>query len=224
MKIPLEIRKKYLTKADPEAEFFLDYFEETPSFGSYKVLEVGGNDNNLPIILAESGFMTIDSVDLMEPSWKNLRKGVNPYYVVGDFIEKKDEYWPNRSVDVIYSVSAIEHFGLGTYNKENYRPYHDVIAMRYIYDLLKPGGVAYITTPFAGKFVELRPHWRTYDYEAVMNRLVQDFNVELFETRVVEWNLPDCGKKPSAGYVAKLTRGEPYVSCLLKLRKEKKDG
>lgn len=221
MKIPLEIRQKYLLRKDPEAEFFLDLFDEELKRDSLlpkQVLEVGANDNYLASMFKAVGY-DISSVDLMPYTFIDVK---HPHYV-GDFCEFGVEFWQGERFDIIYSISAIEHFGLGTYNKENYRPYHDVLAMRYIYDLLKPDGVAYVAVPFAGKFVELRPHWRTYDYEALTQRIVQDFNVELFETRVVEWNLPECGQRPSAGFVAKLTKGEPYVSCLLKLRKGKKN-
>jgi SAM-dependent methyltransferase len=230
MKIPLEIRQKYLTKKDPEAEFFLDYFAEDPN-DSPRVLEVGANDNKLATMLIKSNFEVV-STDLKEYEGKENNNFWEHLHFVGDFCDQK---WFKESLkieclgylqpfDLIYSVSAIEHFGLGAYGEGFYKPYYDVIACRYIYDLLKPGGVAYISVPYGGRFVEYGNHWRVYSDSELRGRIVQDFKVEWTRFRVVEWNLPNCGQEPSQSYIQSLVNGEPYVSVLLKLRKGKTNG
>lgn len=229
MKIPPEIRKKFLLKQDPEAEFFLDFFDEKAGL---RALEVGANDNHLAVMLVECGF-PVHGVDLMKYSmpygyWNEKSGGAWYTHWIGDFCKqaefaedfKKQRGW-SGGFDLIYSISAIEHFGLNTYGEGTYKPYYDVIAMRYIYDLLAPGGVVYISVPIGGRYVQYGNHWRVYSLEAIHTRLMQDFEQEWIRMRIVEWDHPKCGETPDQSYIQSLVNGEPYVSCLMKLRKPK---
>lgn len=212
MRIPSQLWAEYRTK-DPEAALFLDFFDEEPGG---MLLEVGAQHNNVASMLASQGYRVI-GVDL-RPSDQN------PGYVhvTGDFCAIC-HVW-NGLFDIAVSISAIEHFGLNTYGEGKTREYYDVVAMRRIYDMLKPGGVAYITMPFGGKFVEVKPHWRVYDFGALMDRIVQDFQIELFSFRVaeafrfgtVEYKMGDAIPMEHVLYN---TQGFPGVSCILKLRK-----
>ena len=142
-------------------------------------------------------------------------------------INKDPVFLPNKNIgtfDAAVIVSAIEHFGLNTYGEGKIHEYYDVIAMRYIYDLLKPGGTCYLTTPFGGKFVVHKPHWRVYDWANLLERIVQDFRTEVFNLGVCEditinGNVFPVGSPISMNEAILNTIGLPHISCYLRLRK-----
>lgn len=216
MRLPDHIIKEY-TISDPEASLFFSLFDEPP--GS-KVLEIGSQHSPIASMMAKAGFQ-VTGVDLrgcdQEPIYQHIQS---------DFCALPVSFLRENlgTFDCAVTVSAIEHFGLNTYGEGVNREYYDVMAMRYIYDLLKPGGVCYITLPFGGKFVTVGPHWRVYDWAAFCDRIANDFIIEYFNLGVCE----ECtinGKTFAVGDPIMLneavfnTGGLPNISCFAKLRK-----
>lgn len=182
-RIPDAVIAKY-PLTDVDTGLLLANFDELP--GS-RVLEVGAHDEPVANILAESGYQVI-GIDLREYGpWQDvgtLGQDIiakpNYEYLRADFCDLPSAFiakWLGK-IDAVVSLSAIEHFGLGTYGEGSNHPYYDVIAMRLIWRLLREGGTAYVTVPFGSKFKTCGSHWRVYDTEAMRNRIVQDFVVE----------------------------------------------
>lgn len=216
MRIIESVRQEYKI-FDPEADLFFRDFDEPINA---KILEIGSQHSPLASILTKSGF-NVTGVDLrdcdQEPIYNHIKS---------DFCRMPVEWMRENygTFDSAVCISAIEHFGLNTYEEGRTHEYYDVLAMRYIYDLLKPGGSCYITTPFGGKYVEYKPHWRVYDWASLLERIVQDFHTEIFSIGVCEkisingltFNVGD----PITINEAILnTKGLPHISCFLKLRK-----
>src|SRR5205085_663193 len=74
-------------------------------------------------------------------------------------------------------TSAIEHFGLCVYGQQEYVENYDKQAMSWIYHLLKPNGLCYITVPY-GKELRDDGHWRVYNKAAIQDRFIGKFLVE----------------------------------------------
>lgn len=218
--VPSDIRDTY-GRFDPEAAFFLDWFDEPA--GS-RVLEVGSHDAPLAAMLAASGFR-VTGVDLREYDGPDGRRHE---HVVGDFCDLPDEFWRKRrgTYDSAVAVSSLEHFGLGvqTYGDCPRSALYDAIAVRCVWDALKRGGSFYAMVPFGGRFVEHGEHWRVYDWAAVLDRIVQTFRVEWIKLAIVEaFKLFDADR-PVGGDVTmmdvfNIVEGQPYVAIFLKMRK-----
>jgi SAM-dependent methyltransferase len=179
MKISQKVYDKYGCNVsdcdafDMDSYAFLSNFD-APEGGS--VLAVGCHDEATANILSESGFKVV-GVDLREYDPK--LPACNYEYIRGDFCDPELTFgkFEETKFDAFVSLSAIEHFGYGTYQEGRIHRYYDIIAMRKAWDLLKVGGVAYITVPFGAHFAELAPDWRVYDLCAVEERLIQDFTL-----------------------------------------------
>jgi len=135
------------------------------------VLEVGANDEYAANILTDNGYNVL-GVDLLP---HKLKEKCNYTRKVIDFCGADLE----RCFDCIFSLSAIEHFGLTTYgDKENDLPYYDVVAMHKMYSMLNHGGTCYITVPYGKYHLTHGVHWRVYNKESLRSRIVQKFKVE----------------------------------------------
>lgn len=219
MKIPQEIRDRYRRPGtvDVDLEIFLAEFDE-PDGSS--VLVLGAHDEPSTSMLADSR-MVVTSVDLRE--YDQTPPRYNHRHIIGDFLTKPWAQWFNCFV----SLSTVEHIGMGTYGDRRHR-YGDVIAMRYAYDLLKPGGRAYITVPFGGEFKEIANHWRVYDLQSARERLVQDFELQqlscaVAESVFVEHQKIDPGEPFRLDLILGNRIGLPNVSALLVLKKPEKE-
>ena len=181
-----------------------------------KVLEVGAWSENLGLQLALKGF-DVTGVDLHPydgPPHANYR------HIVGDFCRLDLEEY-----DIVVSTSAIEHFGLGTYDRhqEVIRDVHDLdydqVAMRKVFEVLRPGGVCYVTVPF-GKSFRSNSDWRVYNPDTI-GRIIQRFEVETTDYFLSaalperKWNL---GKKLTKEEVLTVD-GIPNSTVGLKLRR-----
>jgi SAM-dependent methyltransferase len=216
MRIPDSIRQEYKT-FDPESDLFFEEFDEKA--GS-KILEIGSQHSPVASMLSKSGF-NVTGVDLRDSDQE-----VNYTHITSDFCQLPISFYRENigTFDVAVSISAIEHFGLNTYGEGKERCFYDVTAMRYIYDFLKPGGVCYLTVPFGGKFVEVKPHWRVYDWGSFNDRLAQSFFVEKFHLGVCEkidinGVTMNSGQRISIEAAMLNTYGYPNISCFAKLRK-----
>ncbi len=178
MIIPEEIRRKWGC-SDLDVALFLDHFDEPE--GS-RILVVGAKEESTCDMLAECGF-EVTGIDLREPD----SQPENWNYIRRDFCELDRHSFTSRlgagtffePFDVFVAISAIEHFGLGTYSEGTRHRYYDVIAMRKAWELLHVGSKAYITVPIGGTFMEVTPHWRVYNMASIHDRLVQDFEFKL---------------------------------------------
>lgn len=229
-KITQEILAKYQITDEDTAIFLRNFDENIPG----KVLEVGAHDEPVANILSECGYQVI-GVDLREYNpnqdlpTQEVKPPCNYTYVRADFCDLPKEFllthW--ETFDIAISLSAIEHFGLGTYGEGRPHAYYDVLALRTIWQLLKTGGVCYLTVPFGGWHLDVVPHWRVYDRSSVAMRLVQDFSVIGYAPFVVG----DCeldGKPLKIGdpisweQANRFSGNPPHISILLKLQKDSK--
>lgn len=180
MKISKSIREKY-KNIDPELDVFIYNFDMPE--GS-TILEVGAHDNPVSIMLAESGFK-VHGVDLRE---YDCGTHENYTHHMMNFLQLPQEFIKKYvgTFDAVICVSAIEHFGLGTYSDKTYNPYADVAATINIYNLLKEHGYFYLTTPFGGRYMEVRPHWKVYDFAELFYRFGINLNMDAFSIRCAE--------------------------------------
>lgn len=163
----LHIDPKY-GKADADTELFLFNFDEPKGCS---VLEVGANDEYAANILTDNKYDVL-GVDILPH-----KLSIPPNYTrtIGDFCRLEF----NRQFDCIFSLSAVEHFGLTTYgDTENQCSFYDAAAMLKMWTLLKPGGSCYITVPFGCCFIVYGIHWRVYNDEKLFSRITQKFRVE----------------------------------------------
>lgn len=209
--------KLFYNTFDPETDLFFQDFDESTGI---KVLEIGSQHSPIASILQNHG-MNVTGVDLRDSDQQT-----NYQHIKADFCKMPTEWLQQNlgTFDCVVCVSAIEHFGLNAYGEGVRHSYYDVLAMRYAYDLLKTGGKCYITTPFGGKFVEHKPHWRVYDWASLLERIVQDFTIESFYLQVCE-KIEVNGKKYEPHEQISLNEailnvdGFPNISCFLKMRK-----
>lgn len=190
-----------------------------------KVLEVGAHDEPLANELFELGY-DVHGVDLRE--YDKKLPACNYTYTRSDFCNLPAEFIQEHqgTFDCVFSISAIEHFGLGTYSEGKRHAYYDVLAMRQMWHMLREGGVCYVTVPFGVSYVENVPHWRVYDYDSAYARLVQDFSVIFFFPFVSGPRVTCGGMGLAVGQIltppaVSLLSGElPHVSLIMRLVKE----
>lgn len=84
--------------------------------------------------------------------------------------------FPGSAFDWIFSISAIEHVGLGHYNADPKHPDGDRIAMQQAFRWLKPGGLFYFDVPWnlgEDAYQVVGTSHRVYDDATVKSRLLQ---------------------------------------------------
>lgn len=204
LKIPPDIVAKY-GPHDADVGQFLTGFDEKP--GS-KIIVVGSHDEASANMMAAAGYDVL-GVDLREYD-KDL-PACNYSYLRGDFCQlaagKLNVGY--GMFDAFVALSALEHFGLGSYQEGQMCRHYDIVAMRYAWDLLKEGGRAYITVPFACRFFEMLPHWRVYDFGNLVDRLVQDFML-LFVDFFMSADGRVCGAERKIGDVVSMAEAVTY--------------
>ncbi len=162
-----------------DTQVFLQYFDE-PAGGT--ILEIGSHDesSDAASLLSQAGYK-VTGVDLREPNHADANKAYA--YVRADWCDLPAEFIREHlgRVDSIFSLSAIEHFGLTTYQEGGHPDFlYDCHAIRQAWQLLKPMGALYVTVPFGNDYRINMPHWRVYSHAAFMQYIVQDFTPELF--------------------------------------------
>lgn len=112
--------------------------------------------------------MTFTGID-----WRGYKKGTATAATIVKGNVMVHDFAP-ASFDWIVSISAIEHVGLGHYQKDPPNPDGDSIAIRRAFDWLTPGGWLYFDVPYNPvAYQVVRTSHRIYDDAAVESRLVQ---------------------------------------------------
>lgn len=236
MNLSPEIQNKYyVAEKDLDADIFWELFDQAAPLD---ILEVGCMESYVSNILAELG-NRVTGVDLRNygAGHAHIEGGHGPNYTFmrKDINTSLCAVFLPEIFDVAVSLSAIEHFGLGTYSEGPVNHFYDVIAMHNIWRLLRPGGLAYISVPYGRAFCEWGMDWRVYDAQALEGRIVQDFKVEDKQFFVASGEakgfIPRSGSGPqmsiSYGKGTRLTQEQadeidvypPHGTVLLKLRK-----
>lgn len=124
--------------------------------GRLKILDFGCVEDMLPIHLASLGY-EVTGMDFRPYSFEH------PDFT---FIQADILQWdpPLAEFDTIVSISTIEHVGLSAYG-DPVREDGDKVAVRKLWQALKPGGELIITVPAGEKRIE--PGMRIYDEQAV---------------------------------------------------------
>lgn len=143
-----------------------EWINEPPSH----VLDIGSQESWVPEILVDAGY-TVVAVD-----WRPLdRARTHSFaFVQGDFNTIQHPRLTPSSFDIAVATSSIEHFGLGYY-KEPIDDSGDIKACSRVYELLKPGGIFYLTIP-TGVWTQTN-HYRKYDKSSLHDRLTSRFEV-----------------------------------------------
>lgn len=215
MHFPLKIDPKY-GQADADTDLFLYNFAEPKEVGL--VVEVGANDEYAANVLADNGYNVL-GIDL-RPYLQEVPCNYPRW--VGDFCRLCE---PLSNVGCVFSLSAIEHFGLMTYGDvDSDNPYYDVIACHLIWRALRLGGVFYITVPYGRNHLTNGIHWRVYNDQSFRERIVQRFHIEeqLFFTSgpavlYGEETPPYC--RVDQAEADRYSGDPPHVTVLAKLRK-----
>jgi len=226
MKIPSAMIRWFHDRfrSDVDTSVVLQMFDE-PS-GSF-ILEVGAHDEPIANILADCGF-SVMGIDIREYDKSLPRK--NYKFLRHDFCDLPEDVYRELlgKVDCVISISAIEHFGLGTYQEGMCHEYYDVIAMRTVWNLLKENGTCYLTVPYGKSYIENDCHWRVYDFESSQSRLIQDFTIE--ECIAVVSGPSQLDGKPlkmwdvlTAKEANRYCGNPPHVSMVAKLKKVSKN-
>jgi len=237
--------KHWYGEIDWDVRWFLDLLIEKK--GS-RILNVGAAEEQLSNILADNGY-DVTGIDLRpykgeacfpqriqitvsqdyDPIVQHHHKVFTNIpclyrHVVGDFCKV-----PLDEFDAVVSTSAIEHFGMGSsngispwYGKTELNKLYDCVAMRRMWDCLKPGGSAYLTVPYGRDFMEVEPFYRVYDKKSLQDRIIGGFKVE---RKFFFLSFP-IDRMGSGGDViserdADCYNGKPpHVTCFLHLRKD----
>jgi hypothetical protein len=113
---------------------------------------------------------------------------------------------------------------LGAYQEGSVQFNYDIIASRQVWQLLKEGGTFYLSVPYGCKHLIVYPHWRIYDSTALKERLIQDFQVDVF-TFFLSGNCVINGECRGIGDGVTIEEADgycgtpPHVTAFLKLRK-----
>lgn len=205
---------------DVDTLVFLELFDEKPES---TILEVGCNAESIDAaeVVGESGF-SVYGTDLL-----TLDKPASQFkFFKMDFCNPPAGIlckWESQ-FDSIYSISALEHFGMAAHKELFLHPFYDVIAARLIWYYLKPNGTFYVTVPFGAGFIERVPMWRVYDDRRFGERIQQSFTMEgcayffsmpaLFNGRVYQR-----GEQVTHDEARSYHGDPPHLSVIAKMRK-----
>lgn len=197
---------------DCDTLMFLWNLKERPGA---KVIEAGANEEASCRLLADSGYKVV-GVDLRRQEWKLPHNYVR---IEGDFVSIAPLLTPD--FDAAFSTSALEHFGLPMYSFHTFVEDYDCQAVDQMYDLLKPGGRAYITVPYGKEFRRDRD-WRVYCKKTIQERMVRKFTVEdMLFFKSGDCSCPETGmhRMVAEKDADEYSGDPPHATVLLVLRK-----
>lgn len=123
-----------------------------------RVLNIGGCESLLPLMLAKRGFkVTVYDFRGYAEQHQNLDS------IKGDFLENKIE---DSSFDYVILISTIEHVGFGSY-KASHCEDGDMKAMSEVRRVLSPNGRAVLTFPFTQRHTIIEGFERWFDVERI---------------------------------------------------------
>lgn len=186
--------------------------------GSGNVLDFGCGNSFLGLAAAEAGYSVV-GFDLGEITWPWKHPRVT--FRRGDIT--KDEFLP-ESFDLVINCSAVEHVGLaGRYGVETKLDDGDVMAMRRLFESMKPDGIMLLTIP-VGKDAVFEPMTRIYG-PARLPPLIESFEL-ISETYWVKNNenvWTQCDRATALAFESYAGASTPLRNCYglgcLKLRK-----
>jgi SAM-dependent methyltransferase len=153
---------------DFEYDFaFRSVFADSP----LRILDIGGCESLLPLTLARFGH----SVTVYD--FRGYREHhPNLHSIAGDFLKNT---LPSQSFDMVMLISAIEHFGFGSYGAPIAED-ADFVAMREVRRILTPEGKVVLTVPYdeSEKIIPGFERWYTSQRLA---RLFSDWVIEDYE-------------------------------------------
>lgn len=92
---------------------------------------------------------------------------------------RRADLFHDGTFDLVVSISAIEHVGLGHYSDDPADADGDTVVMQNILRWLKPGGLLYFDVPYRPQgYQVIGTKCRAYDHAALSRRLLQGFAVE----------------------------------------------
>jgi SAM-dependent methyltransferase len=210
-----EAERRFLRLFNCKSSRDVEYdFAHRNVFGDgLKILDIGGCESLLPLMLAKRGFkVTVYDFRHYTESHPNLTS------IAGSFLENK---LPDDCFDYVILVSTIEHIGFGSYQAPRYED-GDMKAMTEVKRLLSPDGRTILTFPFTDKHTVLEGFERWYDTNRV-KELFQDMYILKEEHwvpeikalgRWIKWkpgtlreaqtSLEDCDSQSIACYVVSL--------------------
>jgi 2-polyprenyl-3-methyl-5-hydroxy-6-metoxy-1,4-benzoquinol methylase len=135
-----------------------------------QALDFGGFESTLPLALATLG-VDVTVVDQRPYPFRHERVHVLQHDILEPIAELKAEF------DLVYSISTIEHVGLGAYG-DPFAPNGDALAVRHLWEKVRPGGRLFLSVP-AGEASQQRGY-RIYSPEAVQALLPAPGDVRYF--------------------------------------------
>ena len=143
-----------------------------------KVLDFGGFESTLPLALAGLG-IDVTVVDQRRYPFEHERLHVLQHDILQPIAGPSD-------FDLVYSISTIEHVGLGDYG-DPHAPAGDRIAVSHLWAKVRPGGRLFLSVP-AGEGSEQRGY-RIYSPAAVTALLPAPGEIRYFQKlgRLATW-------------------------------------
>ena len=159
------IKKALINERIIEIPFTIDALSKIPK-GS-KVLDLGCMESLLPLFISGLGY-EVTGFDFRKYPYKVP----NFKFIQGSIMNlpfEKDYF------DAATCISTIEHIGIGFYNDPKAEASPDIIGMKEIRRVLKPGGLLVLTVPFGKAFVNNQQ--RIYD-KCGLDKLLNGFLIE----------------------------------------------
>ncbi|HXA41747.1 MAG TPA: DUF268 domain-containing protein [Candidatus Solibacter sp.] len=139
--------------------------------GHGKALDFGNGGSALSLLAAQSGYQ-VTAIDLEAYQWPYEFPGLA--FMQADLMDADLE---EGSFDLVINCSTVEHVGIvGRYSVSRPDPDGDLVAMRRLGDLMKPGATMLLTVPL-GRDAIFPPMCRVYG-AARLPKLLGDFAVE----------------------------------------------
>jgi hypothetical protein len=138
--------------------------------------DIPANAHVLEIGCAEFGWITKAKKTWPDMTFTGIDWRPSPQHASGTIVKGDVMRWVAPELyDWIVSISAIEHIGLGHYERDPVEAAGDIIAMDRAFHMLKPNGLMYLDVPWnVGEAYQVHgTSHRVYDDATVASRLVQ---------------------------------------------------
>lgn len=138
--------------------------------GSGKAIDFGSGPTWMGLLAARKGYSVL-SIDLTDVEWFYQHNNLN-FSKINIF----DVPYESNSLQLVINCSTIEHVGLkGRYNTKEEQGDGDIDAMKFLGDLLSPGGLMLMTVP-VGQDTVYHPFHRIYG-SSRLPRLIEGWEI-----------------------------------------------